>query len=209
MPSGIYLRPCLSVFQSLVIRFIQVTAYTFTFGFLHPISAILNVTFIISIIIDFFIWLCVYSHRYDHPTVWQDLTLVFSQETDQIRTERRRRNGGDDLKRGNFLYLYITVEMLPLIFIILWIYLDDQTGVSCSTGGSIACKQNVLKHFISIQRMYLCLCCRLRLFPRVFFMRLRSSPDQVPRGLNRYKLITKKNNLNFYFSYQGCNEDDQ
>jgi len=44
-------------------RFIQVTAYTFTFGFLHPISAILNVTFIISIIIDFFIWLCVYSHR--------------------------------------------------------------------------------------------------------------------------------------------------
>ena len=64
LPSALLI--CLPI---LVIRFIQVTAYTFTFGFLHPISAILNVTFIISIIIDFFIWLCVYSHRYDHPTV--------------------------------------------------------------------------------------------------------------------------------------------
>ena len=44
-------------------RFIQVTAYTAIFGFLHPVSSIINAFYIVEIIIDFFIWLCVYSHR--------------------------------------------------------------------------------------------------------------------------------------------------
>ena len=59
----IYMVSMYELYHGIVYRFIQVTAYTFTFGFLHPISTILNITFILSIIIDFFIWLCVYSHR--------------------------------------------------------------------------------------------------------------------------------------------------
>jgi len=46
-----------------VLRFCQVAAYTAIFGFLHPVSSLLNVIYILDIIIDFFIWLCVYSHR--------------------------------------------------------------------------------------------------------------------------------------------------
>jgi len=46
-----------------LLRFIQVTAYTAIFGFLHPVSSIINAFYIVEIIIDFFIWLCVYSHR--------------------------------------------------------------------------------------------------------------------------------------------------
>ena len=46
-------------------RIIQVTTYMAIFGFRHPVSdiIIIIIIYIVDIIIDFFIWLCVYSHR--------------------------------------------------------------------------------------------------------------------------------------------------
>merc|ERR1711892_1337517 len=44
-------------------RIIFVAVHVQNLGFLHPLSIILNVTCLIGIVFDFFIWLCVFSHR--------------------------------------------------------------------------------------------------------------------------------------------------
>eukprot|EP00091_Calanus_sinicus_P023738 TRINITY_DN8188_c0_g1_i1.p1 TRINITY_DN8188_c0_g1~~TRINITY_DN8188_c0_g1_i1.p1 ORF type:complete len:220 (-),score=75.87 TRINITY_DN8188_c0_g1_i1:179-751(-) len=46
-----------------VVRVIFLVVHVANLGFLHPLSILLNVTCLGGIVFDFFIWLCVYSHR--------------------------------------------------------------------------------------------------------------------------------------------------
>ena len=45
------------------IRIIFVAIHVQNLGFSHPLAIIFNITCLIGIVLDFFVWLCVFSHR--------------------------------------------------------------------------------------------------------------------------------------------------
>ena len=45
------------------IRIIFAAVHVHNLGFFHPFSIVFNITCLVGIVLDFFIWLCVYSHR--------------------------------------------------------------------------------------------------------------------------------------------------
>jgi hypothetical protein len=46
-----------------IVRCIFVLVYSIGLGFMHPFVIMLNIILLFAIVIDIFIWLCVYSHR--------------------------------------------------------------------------------------------------------------------------------------------------
>ena len=46
-------------------RIIFVAVLGFVFGFLNPFSIVLNIICLVGVVIDFFIWLCVFSHHHN------------------------------------------------------------------------------------------------------------------------------------------------
>ena len=59
-----FLVPCLIFYPiDTLVRIIFLVVHVENLGFLHPLSIILNVTCLVGIVFDFFIWLCVFSHR--------------------------------------------------------------------------------------------------------------------------------------------------
>merc|ERR1712179_16284 len=45
-----------------VVRFVFVCIHSINMGFLHPVTMFLNVAICISMVIEIFVWLCIYSH---------------------------------------------------------------------------------------------------------------------------------------------------
>merc|ERR1711936_1307714 len=59
-----FLVPSLIFFPlDTIVRIIFVIVHVYNLGFLHPIAITINIIFLCGIVFDFFIWLCVYSHR--------------------------------------------------------------------------------------------------------------------------------------------------
>ena len=59
-----FLVPSLVFFPlDTLVRIIFVAVHVENLGFLHPLAITINVICICGIVFDFFIWLCVYSHR--------------------------------------------------------------------------------------------------------------------------------------------------
>ena len=46
-----------------IIRIIFVAVHVQNLGFTHPLSILFNITCLVGIVLDFFVWLCVFSHR--------------------------------------------------------------------------------------------------------------------------------------------------
>merc|ERR1711872_369486 len=59
-----FLTPSLVFFPiDVLVRIIFVAIHASNLGFTHPLTITMNAICVISIVFDFFIWLCVYSHR--------------------------------------------------------------------------------------------------------------------------------------------------